>query len=160
MKPQTLMYRLCKWAVSTRNKLLLQTLPVATMVKKTLAFLTAQIFRAHLQYYSHIEQLFHIQGQTGPKKILHFNVLAVLRIRLLFDGLSKRTPEFDSRQIHVGFELDKVALGQVLLQRLRLSTVKTSPPHFTLPSPSNWEYRSIRYLKLISLWTALLLFQY
>jgi len=63
--------------------------------------------------------------------------LAVLGIRRLVEGVSHKAPEFDSRQIHVEFESDKVALGQVLLQRLRLSTVKTIPPHFTLPSPSN-----------------------
>jgi hypothetical protein len=64
-----------------------------------------------IRVYSHIQKLFHIQSQTVPKNFLQFNVLAILRFRRLVAGLSQRTPEFDSRQIHVGFGSNEVTLG-------------------------------------------------
>lgn len=44
-------------------------------------------------------------------------------LKLLDAGLSPRMPEFDTRPIHVGFVMNTVALGWVILQVLQLSPV-------------------------------------
>jgi branched-subunit amino acid transport protein len=41
----------------------------------------------------------------------------------LVAGLSPRRPGFAARSVHVGFVVDKVALGQVFLRVLRFSPV-------------------------------------
>jgi hypothetical protein len=46
--------------------------------------------------------------------------------------LSPRSPEFAPGSVHVGFVVDKVALGQVFLLVLRLSTVSIIPPSFSI----------------------------
>jgi hypothetical protein len=46
----------------------------------------------------------------------------------LFDGLSPRRPGFYPGSVHVGFVVDKVALGQVLPLVLRFSPVILFPP--------------------------------
>jgi hypothetical protein len=48
---------------------------------------------------------------------------AVPWLRWLVAGLSPRRPGFASGSIHMGFVVDKVALGQVFLRVLRLSSV-------------------------------------
>jgi hypothetical protein len=53
---------------------------------------------------------------------------AVPWLRQLVTGLSPRRPGFDVGLVHVGFVVDNVALGQVLLQVLRFS-----PANFIAP---------------------------
>jgi hypothetical protein len=53
---------------------------------------------------------------------------AVPWLRSLVAGLSPRRPGFASGSIHVGFVVDKLALGQVFLRVLRFSTVNIIPP--------------------------------
>lgn len=48
---------------------------------------------------------------------------AVPRLRWSFAGLLTRRYGIDPRSVHVGFEVDKVALGQVFLPVLRFSPV-------------------------------------
>jgi hypothetical protein len=48
---------------------------------------------------------------------------AVPWLRRLAAGLSPRRPGFDPGSVHVGFIMDKVALGQVLPRVLRFSPV-------------------------------------
>jgi hypothetical protein len=52
----------------------------------------------------------------------------VPRFRLLVTGLSPRRPRFVSGAVHVGFVVDKVALGQVYLRVLLFSLVNNIPP--------------------------------
>jgi hypothetical protein len=49
-------------------------------------------------------------------------------LRSLVAGLSLRRPGFAPGSIHVGFVVDKVALGQALLGVLRFSPVNIIPP--------------------------------
>jgi hypothetical protein len=58
---------------------------------------------------------------------------AVPWLRRLDAGLPRRRPGFDPGSVHVGFVVDKVALGQVFPRVLRLSTVNFIPPvlHYT-----------------------------
>jgi hypothetical protein len=44
-------------------------------------------------------------------------------LRWLVADLSMRRARFASRSVHVGFEVDEVALGQVFLEVLRFSPV-------------------------------------
>jgi hypothetical protein len=53
---------------------------------------------------------------------------AVPWVRRLVAGLSPRRPGFDPDSVHVGFVVDKIALGQVLLQVRLLSPVNLIPP--------------------------------
>ena len=48
--------------------------------------------------------------------------------RLVAAGLSQRRSGFDPGSVHVGFVVDKVALGQVFLRVLRFSPVNFIPP--------------------------------
>jgi hypothetical protein len=48
---------------------------------------------------------------------------AVSWLRRLVAGLSHCRPGFSLRSVHVGFVVDKVALGQVFLRDLRFSSV-------------------------------------
>ena len=50
------------------------------------------------------------------------------RLRRSFDGLSIRMYRIDPWSVHVGFEVDKVALGQVFLPVFRFSPVAITPP--------------------------------
>ena len=54
-------------------------------------------------------------------------VLAVPWLRRLVAGLSLRRPGFDPGSIHVGFVVNKVALGQVFSPSCRFSPVKFIP---------------------------------
>jgi hypothetical protein len=49
-------------------------------------------------------------------------------LRSLVAGLSPRRPGFAPGSIHVGFVVDKMALGQVFLRVLRFSPVNIIPP--------------------------------
>jgi hypothetical protein len=49
-------------------------------------------------------------------------------LRSLVAGLAPRRPRFAPGSIHVGFVVDKVALGQVFLRVLRFSPVGIIPP--------------------------------
>jgi hypothetical protein len=55
-------------------------------------------------------------------------VWAVPWLRRLVAYLSPRRPGFDPGSVHVGFALDKVALGQVFPRVLRFSPVNIIPP--------------------------------
>jgi hypothetical protein len=46
----------------------------------------------------------------------------------LVAGLSPRIPRFSTGLVHVGFVVDKVALGQVFLQVFRIFPVNIIPP--------------------------------
>ena len=48
-------------------------------------------------------------------------------IRQLVAGLSARRPEHDPKSVLVGFVVDKVAVGQVILRVLRISPVNIIP---------------------------------
>jgi hypothetical protein len=56
------------------------------------------------------------------------HIMAVPWLRRLVAGLSPRRPGFNPGPVHVGFMVDKVALGQVFLRVLRLSPVNLFPP--------------------------------
>ena len=49
-------------------------------------------------------------------------------LRRLVAGLSPQRPGFDPGSVHVGFMVDKVALGHVFLRVLRFSPVNFIPP--------------------------------
>jgi hypothetical protein len=53
---------------------------------------------------------------------------AVPWLRQLAAGLPPRRPGFDPGSAHVGFVVDKLALGQVFPRVLRLSPVNLIPP--------------------------------
>jgi hypothetical protein len=53
---------------------------------------------------------------------------AVSWLRRLAAGLPPRRPGFDPGSVHVGFVVDKVALGQVFPRVLRFSPVSFIPP--------------------------------
>jgi hypothetical protein len=56
------------------------------------------------------------------------NYRAVPWLRSLVAGLPPRKPGFATGSIHVGFVVDKVALGQVFLRVIRFSPVNIIPP--------------------------------
>jgi hypothetical protein len=74
------------------------------------------LFPTLFQYSEHI----HLSDYT--------TIMAVPWLRSLVTGLSPRRPRFATRSIHVGFVVDKVALGQVSLRVLRFSHQYTIPP--------------------------------
>jgi hypothetical protein len=49
-------------------------------------------------------------------------------LRRLVTGLSPRRPGFDPGSVHVGFVVNKVALGQVFPRVIRFSPVNFIPP--------------------------------
>jgi hypothetical protein len=49
-------------------------------------------------------------------------------LRRLAASLSPRRPGFDPGSVHVGFVVNKVALGQVFVRVLRFSPVSFIPP--------------------------------
>ena len=53
--------------------------------------------------------------------------MVVLWLRRLVAGLPPRRPGFDPGSVHVGFVVDKVALGQVFPRVLRFSPVSFIP---------------------------------
>jgi hypothetical protein len=53
-------------------------------------------------------------------------LMAVLWLRALVAGLLRQRPGFAPGSIHVGFLVDKVALGQIFLRVLRFSRVNIS----------------------------------
>jgi hypothetical protein len=52
-------------------------------------------------------------------------------LRRVVTALSLQRPKLAPGSIHVGFVVDKVALGQVFLQVLRFSPVTIIPPSFS-----------------------------
>jgi hypothetical protein len=54
------------------------------------------------------------------------------RLKLLVAGLSSRSSRFEPGSIHVGFVVDRVALGQVFLRDLRFSPVSIIPPSLSI----------------------------
>jgi hypothetical protein len=56
------------------------------------------------------------------------DIEAVPWLRRLVAGLSPRRPGFDVGSVHVGFVVDKVALGQMFLRALRFFPVSFIPP--------------------------------
>jgi hypothetical protein len=54
--------------------------------------------------------------------------MALPWLRQLVAGLLPRRPEFDPGSVHVGFVVDKVALGQVFPLVLRFAPVNFIPP--------------------------------
>ena len=54
--------------------------------------------------------------------------VAVPWLRRLVAGLPPQRPGFDPGSVHVGFVVDKVALGQVFPRVLRFSPVSFIPP--------------------------------
>jgi hypothetical protein len=54
--------------------------------------------------------------------------LAIQWLRQLVAGLSLQRAGFDPGSFHVGFVVDKVALGQVFLRVLQFSLVNFIPP--------------------------------
>jgi hypothetical protein len=59
------------------------------------------------------------------------SILAVPWLRSLVAGLSPRRPGFAPGSIHMGFVVDKVALGQVFIRILRFFPVYIIPPSFS-----------------------------
>lgn len=55
------------------------------------------------------------------------STLAVPSLRWLVASLSQWRPGFNPSQVHVGFVVEKVALGQVFLQALQFSPVSINP---------------------------------
>jgi hypothetical protein len=53
-------------------------------------------------------------------------------LRRLVAGLSPRSPVFAPWSIHVGFVVDKVALGHVFLRDPRISPLNFIPPSFSI----------------------------
>jgi hypothetical protein len=70
--------------------------------------------------YIYIKQYYIVPINIVPK--------AVPWLRRLVAGLSPRKPGFDPGSVHVGFVVDKVALGQVFPRVLRSSPVNFIPP--------------------------------
>jgi hypothetical protein len=60
--------------------------------------------------------------------MVYLTTQALSWLKLLVTGLSPRRPGFALRPDHVGFVVDKVAMGQVSLRVLRFSPVHISPP--------------------------------
>jgi hypothetical protein len=67
-------------------------------------------------------------ANTGKSQCIKCPRLAVPWLRRLVAGLPPRRPGFDPGPDHVGFVVDKVALGQVFLRVLRFSPVSFIPP--------------------------------
>jgi hypothetical protein len=78
------------------------------------------------------KQMFNFLRKIRNSKVKEPN-LAVPWLRRLVTGLSPRRPGFDPGSVHVGFVVDKVALGQAFLRVLRFSPVSLIPPvlHYT-----------------------------
>jgi hypothetical protein len=53
--------------------------------------------------------------------------------------LSQRRPGFVPRSVHVGFVVDKVALGQVSFRVLRFSPVSFIPPYLSILILHTWK---------------------
>jgi hypothetical protein len=68
--------------------------------------------------------------QTERKKTVLINpgIRAVPWLRRLAASLPPRRPGCDPGSVHVGFVMDKVALGQVFPRGLRFSPVISIPP--------------------------------
>jgi hypothetical protein len=66
---------------------------------------------------------------------MQFVEMAVPWLRSLVAGFSSRRPRFEPGSIHVGFVVDKVALGQVFLRVIRFSTFNIS---FHRRSPNSY----------------------
>jgi hypothetical protein len=53
--------------------------------------------------------------RSNKNCVYYLNIHAVPWLRLLVAGLPPCMPRFDPREVHMGFVVDKVALGQVFL---------------------------------------------
>jgi hypothetical protein len=69
-----------------------------------------------------------IQGSEQSTEKISSVVMAVPWLRRLVVGLSPRRPGFDPGSVHVGFVVDKVALGQVFPRVHWFSPVTFIPP--------------------------------
>jgi hypothetical protein len=76
--------------------------------------------------------------QVWSSNVLIMVYLAVPWLRRLVAGLSPWRPEFTPRSIHVGFVVDKVALGQVFLRVLQFSHQYHSTVTLQLPRYGGW----------------------
>jgi hypothetical protein len=77
------------------------------------------------------------KGSFGSSfKYVNVKKSAMPCLRRLYSGLSLLRPGFDRGSIHVGFVVDKVALGQVYARVLRFS-----PVNFISPVPITWKNR-------------------
>jgi hypothetical protein len=106
------------WAVV---KKLLVAFPKSCLVERG--------FSVASQRLSKLRNLFQII-ERGDLKLL---LVAVPWLRTLVTGLSPRRPGFAPGAIHMGFVVDKVALGQIFLRVLRFSPVNI-PFHGRCPN--------------------------
>jgi hypothetical protein len=68
-----------------------------------------------------------------PSKFVTMGIIAAVPFhKRLVTGLSPWYAGFAPGSVHVGFVVDKVALGQVFLQVLRFSSVSIIPPPFSI----------------------------
>jgi hypothetical protein len=97
---------------------------ISPMILETAIFLHFSTF--YHQKCLCLSCVFYEVGVTLPLR-------AVSRLRQLVAGLLPRRPRFDPRSVHVGFVMDKVALGHVFPRVLRFSPVSFIPPvlHYT-----------------------------
>jgi hypothetical protein len=70
----------------------------------------------------------HMNLVNGTYCLYQQSNTAVPWLRRLVAGLPPRRPGFDAGSVHVGFVVDKVALGQLFLPVLRFSTASFIPP--------------------------------
>ena len=66
-------------------------------------------------------------GFCIPVWITCLRLVAGSCLRRLFADLSPRRPGFDTRSVHVGFVVDRVALGRVFLRVFRFCSVSIIP---------------------------------
>jgi hypothetical protein len=83
-----------------------------------------------------------IRSMTTYREEVKPSARAVPWLRSLVTGLSPRRSGFAPGSIHVGFVVDKVALGQVFLRVLRFSTVNIS---FHRRSPNSYHLGNAYY---------------
>jgi hypothetical protein len=108
-------------------------------------------FKENMSYFVRKFLMFNYIDETKKKLYLNYNgygekressyifvdyqihIKAVPWLRRLVAGLSPRRPGFDRGSVHVGFVVEKVALGQVSTRELRFSFANFIPPvlHYT-----------------------------
>jgi hypothetical protein len=91
------------------------------------------------------EKLFASAGDRTRSSITKRHIRAVTWLRRLVAGLSLRSPGFEPRSIHVGFVVEKVALGQVFLRVLRFSPVNIIPPSLSNSYHHQGDEQYVRY---------------
>jgi hypothetical protein len=70
----------------------------------------------------------HVSVTLKTRHKFNVQTMAVPWLRRLVADLSPQRPGFDPGSAHVGFVVDKLALGQVFLRVLRFSPVHVIPP--------------------------------